>query len=954
MQVNGRGGSPCDRLWTAVKDGNVDAVADVLTDSSQAVRLLQLRRRFKVSYNPKILTGPVLTLAMMNYDHYGSDGNKTIVEMLLDKKANVNATYDLFPAGCQSAQVSCPLCFIAMKETSLDIFRNAGADLNRKSALNYHVHNDLLREAAWAKNEKIAARLLGWMAQDSTLSRLATSASRGWHSDHPPLSKESCVHRSSALGRAIEVRMTCVEGLIFHAQEWSRDALEFDITQSLPTMHPRIFTQLLDCKFNIWKSLSFLLWIPEATAKKMHRTLLEQMWKTLQRHDYVMANEELCKEWLDEIGSLTREQHVRAKKLIALLIHHAPKSATIILDHFFLQEPKVERPNRNPVAMQAVIHKHTKMNTVSAHDSKWTFNVKEGCQPSWQHALITPCSTFSARAAICSQQFHCRLSRVTGWLVAHDMFTVLRAFQLCSQCSALCFGLFRGSSTVSDISVSRFCKIRVVLFKGILETRIFRAMAQMPSQEQVDLLHECATLRAVVCYTYEKFAWFSNLLFLENVVQLLTLLLVCVRDAHSDELAVYWLLFSVPAIAQVIFDALMFLLYCMSVLLSVSGELRLTRSHLRRAFFDVLHHTTGTYLISRGWGEEEGTLPETWTWFLVLTLVLKLFRILDHVSRESKLGDLFIPMTDVCIDSKMISMLILLIICWVVSVGVLQAVQGLFGQEDLQRTLLKAWVNLIVGEPVMLDVEGFHPPWYHSALISVFHFVFSVVFLNMLLATTIDTYTKKSKSLRGRIMQSKKRVCMHWLSQREWMIEAYQHLFDSTPIRAKFWAFVTVVVVVSILLVVEGLSVRMSILIISTTVLLGCRLHFMLQSATVPGSGERSYPATSIRKCFTEPPFLWVCTPEKFDKSKDEEGKPPKQLPTHSSGSGSQASADDSAVCGGTPEGRAEAERRELELRAKESQMDAMQKDLKSLMEDNKILKELLLRRLSPESPDLT
>eukprot|EP00959_Pyramimonas_sp_CCMP1952_P470498 9496738-Pyramimonas_sp.AAC.1 len=81
-------------------------------------------------------------------------------------------------------------------------------------------------------------------------------------------------------------------------------------------------------------------------------------------------------------------------------------------------------------------------------------------------------------------------------------------------------------------------------------------------------------------------------------------------------------------------------------------------------------------------------------------------------------------------DPKMISMLILLILCWIISVAVLQAVQGLFGQDTLPHTLLKTWVNLIVGEPVMLDVEHFDSP--------------CVAFLNMLLATTIDTYNKKS------------------------------------------------------------------------------------------------------------------------------------------------------------------------------------------------------------------
>jgi len=952
-------GSPCDRLWSAVRDSDYDMVKDVLSDPSQAARLLQIRRRFKVKYNPKILSGPVLTLAIMNYDYASAnakiedekDLNKRIVHLLLDRKANVDATYDLFPAGAQHAHVTSPLCFIAMRKASLDVFRDHGADLLRRSKVNYHEHNDILREAAWAKNEEIAQCLLGWMEQDEKLSYLATSASRGWHSDHPPLSRESCARRTTALGRAIDVRMNCVERLISHAQKWTRETLEFDITQILPTMHPRIFTQLLDCKFDLWSKLCFLMWIPEATAQKMHRTLLEQMWQTLQRHDKVMANGELCKEWTEEIKQLSGEQHVRAKRLIALLIHHAPKAATILLDSFFLQEPTVERPNRNPVAMQAVIDRYTEMNTVSAHDGTWTFNGKnmQGCQP-WQSALVSCSTLFDAldswvlavQSTTCCRRLRFLWSRVSRWLVLHDMHSVLHVLQLCAQCRASCWGFLRGYSTASDIKVSRFCQIRVVHFKGMLDIRMFRAMTQMPVQEQVDLLQACTTLRAVVCYTYGKWTWFSTILFLENVVQMLTLVLVCVRDADLHELAVYWLLFSAPAIAQVIFDVVMFVLFVMSALRSLSDELRITKSMSRRAFVDPLHHAAGVYLISCGcWEEKEGPRPEAWTWCLVLALLIKLFRILDHLSRESKMGELLIPMTDALMDPKMISMLILLILCWIISVAVLQAVQGLFGQDTLPHTLLKTWVNLIVGEPVMLDVEHFDSPWYDSALIVVFHFVFSVAFLNMLLATTIDTYNKKSVSLKGRLMLSKKSVCMHWLTQRECMLDSYRYLFDSTPHRAKFWAFVAVVTTVAILLVVEALSVWMSAMtpawlpaMIVTTVLLGCRVRFMLQSALVPEGSNSSVDGAcgGAGKQFDEPPFLWVCTPERFDKSWVEE------------------SDDNNAA--GTMESRMGTLQQSMDfLKEREGTMESR---MESLHEDIVFLKELLQRRLPPDPPDLT
>merc|ERR1719343_619888 len=70
------------------------------------------------------------------------------------------------------------------------------------------------------------------------------------------------------------------------------------------------------------------------------------------------------------------------------MIHHAPKAATIMLDDFFLQEPKVLQPNRNPLAIQAVIDGQTGMNTILADTCEWSF--PGNTQPLWQRDLTTP------------------------------------------------------------------------------------------------------------------------------------------------------------------------------------------------------------------------------------------------------------------------------------------------------------------------------------------------------------------------------------------------------------------------------------------------------------------------------------------------------------------------------------------------------------------------------------
>lgn len=882
-----------DKLWEAVWECNVESAKGQLErngpETAETCHMLQQRRRFKVDFNPKILTGSVFLLAVLKYDRalttkVDANRHREMAELLLEKKADINAMYDLFPAGMQSALVTSPLCYIATKVESLKFLVSKGANLNVRSTINYHLHNNILNEAVWAKDDDRAHMILslirlpsgsrgqpdkdidveyaGWEALKDSL----TIGSKGWHSDHPPLFDGSCSHRFTALARAIELRMGCFDRMLYSVEGMQKHVVKSVITHSLPKVHPNIWNILSNHEGILLQRLSFLLWIPTDTARNMHRTLLEQMWTTLRA-----SRRGLSKLWLEEIWRLreSKEDHDQARKLITMMIHHAPKAATIMLDDFFLQEPKVVQPNRNIVASQAVIDGHTGMNTKLAHTCEWEYpNLP------WQQDLTTPAVA----------------SSLTLWR---------RLLPTCLWPNA---------------NVSQFCRVRVVHIKGMSHIRIFLAMGRLCRNDQVNLLQECTTLRAVVFYTYNRLKSFRYLSLAESIVQLVLLLMLCT----GQDSPVCWMVFSASVLADIVYGAFVYSLYTarvwhhMDKILECErgNRLGLARLTSRRAIFEIMGNLSSVGLIGIhlfGSRAQDGA-SLIYTVLLCAVLFLKFVNVIDHVSLESILGELLIPIADALQDMKIIGMIFVILLFWIVSVALIYVVQDHFAEADVLLIIRSTWVHFVVGEPVMHDAGGFDEsnPESYTFIVNVLHMAFQVALLNTLLATTIQAYSEMSKTFRGRHVRKIMVTCMHWLALRECLHAKSRFLtFAMSPCKARFFAFAILVFGVSILLLAFDSSFEIVPFFTITPVLIFFKIAFLMQSGvtqTLPHPSSATRPEYQLRRFQTgvspttslsqystqEQPvtvdnesltvdkmFLWVCLPDFGTEGSHREGENP-------------------------------------------------------------------------------
>lgn len=897
--------SKLDKLWTAVWDSDVTEAESQLRgpETAQTCQLLQQRRRFKVEFNPKILTGSVLVLAVLKYcralshKHECNEHAKEIVKLLLDKKADPNTEYDLFPAGALHAVVTSPLCFMVGmvgKPEALELLMSKSADLSVMSTINYHPHNTILHEATWAKNEDVAHMLLtvikmppvsrGQPCESTTyagwevLSALVTHGSKAWHADFPPLSFGSCSRRFTSFARALELRMSCVDRMLPYVKRWRGDILKSEITRILPKVHPSIWNIIMLSEHAPLEKLSFLLWIPTLTAKNMQPALLEKILTTLRANGRIKADGAVCTEWLRKIRGLCQsDDHDEAQKSLAMVIEHAPKAATIILDEFFLQEPNVVFPNRHPLPMSAIIDGRAGMNTVLADTCEWTF--PRNTQPDWQKDLT------------CHPDPWRKLLPALPWPVANILSYISTTFAK----------YFQRRSRQREL-----CEVRVVHLGGMLHIRILLAMEELDHNDQVALLQECTTLRAVVFHTYHTLSSFRRLSLFDSILQLLILVLLC-ATMHSfsteNDMLVLWKVFSALALADAMFGASLYSLYTARIWHHVGGRLECAKVRPKRAIFDTMEHISSVGLIGIHffWRREFESAPLMYTVFLCFVLLRKFVNAVGQLSLDTILGELLIPMVDAFHDIKMIGMILVLLLCWVVAVSLIHVVQDYFGEEiDFSTILRSSWVHLVMGDPAMVDTDEFESPWHLYATIHVIHMFFSVVLLNTVLATTLEVYSKMSETSRGRQVRAVMDNCIYWLALRNNLpAKNWHQLFHLSKYQARFLIFAILVFGVSVLLLAIDWSFEVVPFSTITLVSFVSKMLVLMESASLAKVGhidsagvpcqpaqprvatDRSIDSTAQGRTSTprhgnvneDDMFLWVCLPASGTEGRTGEGE---------------------------------------------------------------------------------
>ncbi|CAK0839539.1 unnamed protein product [Prorocentrum cordatum] len=161
-------------LWRAVanQDPEVEAELRKIEEQSRErggrnwlSRVLEHRRKFRHTSNPKPLTGTVLLFALQELEQAVSadvsgDIAADICTRLVERGADAEATYKVERCGKEQAELVAPLCFAARSTRALELLREFKVAFGKASRINYFRHGSLLWQAVWINDEDMVRFLL--------------------------------------------------------------------------------------------------------------------------------------------------------------------------------------------------------------------------------------------------------------------------------------------------------------------------------------------------------------------------------------------------------------------------------------------------------------------------------------------------------------------------------------------------------------------------------------------------------------------------------------------------------------------------------------------------------------------------------------------------------------------------------------------------------------------------
>jgi hypothetical protein len=322
-------------------------------------------------------------------------------------------------------------------------------------------------------------------------------------------------------------------------------------------------------------------------------------------------------------------------------------------------------------------------------------------------------------------------------------------------------------------------------------------------------------------------------------------------------------MFSVPAVARALYDAFLLFHYLVYTLLRHKTAFSL-RGVRHNVLLSWMAHVCSLWLTLLDWHYKEGETQlvdlDEHRFLVVIMLFSKALELLFRLSSTFEVGHQVIPIVDAFTDPAMISMLFILCFAWTISFVAIHVIRNGVHRLHMKETGIGAWVNLVVGEPVLMGEDENLNEWI---LTSICHLIFAIVLLNMLLATTMDAYAKMSKNSQGRQIRKKAVYCQRFLVEQFYLNMAFHQIFDQRWYRLLFFVFVVGTAVVSLLMTGEYLTMSLVWFMVLTAALFVIRLMSVLLGAP--------RFTTKNDKDHEDQQFLWVCTPEAFEDPGDKE-----------------------------------------------------------------------------------
>lgn len=807
--------------------------------------------------------GPVLAWVLqppnLKPDGIKGPDRLKLLRSLLELRADPNGRYIMRPCGKKHAEGRFPVIFAAKDQSYTRALLEARADVNAVAFLNGHVHSTLLWDACWRQDEDLVDLLLTAGA--------AIDCPAGWLVDEPP-PHPSCrsVTKGATPTRRTVLELASMRGmkiaakrLIENGASVTETALKAVMRWRLEQKHIAVVLKKPQALFNLLMKADFRGFHPQS----LHRicaTLAEldtekELVKHLVLRDYISEEESLqalqrfstqaltpprlmttiskTSHWEMSLQPLwavvpssSEDAHVTIPRTVALaaLISHAPSAAAILIDHIFLQEPKVESLNRNPMPSLAVI-RHEDMCTVRSSDARWTYT--NGKAPAWQNELVYG------------------RSEVT-----------------------------EGSDDYLSAPMkkgSQFCDIQVLCAKGIVRLEVLMAIESLGQDRMGELFSESVALRAIVYHVWFTWVRVQHYIGLSIAILQLGSMLVWAYCVLAEEKPsefvprLCWAVFTTSMLDTVFGDGF----YAMGIACLSFKPFRVMNKKARflhlarpRRLLGWLVNGLTVYIsidgLVRGgmWNMTPGD-----SLAISVMQALSWCTIINHLEAIGGLGQMLVAIHGAMLVSRMWAMI--LVLAFFLSAFLTFTLLE-WSEDGVTNLLVRVGSTMILGEPELVGVgAGRTTDGMRSSVTFLCFFAFAVYFMNIFIAMAERSYHEESKKAYGTFWAVRSSRCARVFVHRAMLVGAAKCCINpelglgrALANLCSRWSPVRSVLVAVFLATVVGAHAVLTVGIAEPTsghllawccaALLAARLHFVL----VP------FP-------FTEPKFLWLCTPAK-------------------------------------------------------------------------------------------
>lgn len=354
------------------------------------------------------------------------------------------------------------------------------------------------------------------------------------------------------------------------------------------------------------------------------------------------------------------------------------------------------------------------------------------------------------------------------------------------------------------------------------------------------------------------------MLLIEEVAQFLSVLVWGFSGGNDGILhSGSWMLFSFIALGRLMHDVGTLCL-TMAYLSFVPGEYALTGSGDIFNWTAIPGHVLSCYLFWTGWTTaiaEHVQDNDDYLFWLGTAVVWKFAAIVNRLHTTSVIGQLLIPIRDVFREPLIVAMLVVLVATVMVVMAFVFIVWKGGSASQLKSAAVNTWVNIVIGEPVMLmgeDPDEFDYSWSQYVIISGVQFAFAIMLLNVLMAMTMETYKEISRKVRGRLLRTQAEMCRVTMWKRRVLLTVFCNWLGLNANKALFLIFSSLVVSTAAVLLVTEVRLLTTLLIYG-----GAAETVLTLFVLLLGTPIKPANAGAEDKWWIEQNYLWVCTPRK-------------------------------------------------------------------------------------------